>query len=799
MMKVNKIFTVLTAAFLLAEILVFTGCKSKNTKKEAISTEISDTNNGSERQGDVLLKYDEYDNNLKTIEISDFYKPNGYLIDTVYIKDTNSFAITLDGHKEFFSEDTIVKLIALNSRKALILLPPSRCIETKGPVYAVIDASALSPIPLEDFISPDFNGTYHQSEYERFSILDSHSWYGIFSPAKELLDTNDTFGIFNFMSQNKGDTHFTFTNKKGTLSGDYDISYDGDSYILEIKIFDNQNNYYDDSTDATTYKYHIRLFMNKAYVSLADHYAITQIDLFYKMDFSSLDKLKNYEFTDTFNNSCNYFFDKYYCTVPCSQFLFSNPKNKDDYQKTFIKFGIYINSDNYIKDFEDYWHPIMLQYATSECPVYNFVYDKIKNIYPVTTITKDNYYSANVITNSQQLKLEDALADYDTLKKFYYKETELYPYGYIFNPSDDSKDVNIYKNPDVKSEVVFKENFFYANISAIGKKAKINGIESHWVEIVLPRFLWKGDDPEYGWVFGTNVNFDEKYKYTTNFSWSLTGNKPNVHDFDFKPLELSTERIDPIFSTKDLYDINESEHSSYHRYLLSKDTTLEGNLEFIKSGVNAHIRFPEDEIINSLYLEDIVNSNQQQSRSLYPVFINDADNLIVRKNDPIVKSELNGFSIKKDSKSSSSQIFEYPYNYIHDNINYDSIKNKATLYEFENGKRIIMVYHSYVDSEYKIHDGITLIDDSKTSENKIITVWHSGTFDVISQTRAKVILIDDEPKIIVKKLNGTLKFEEKCNYDYIIILENEKKSLSESHNSSDNMNRLNPIFIQIAE
>lgn len=39
-------------------------------------------------------------------------------------------------------------------------------------------------------------------------------------------------------------------------------------------------------------------------------------------------------------------------------------------------------------------------------------------------------------------------------------------------------------------------------VVAIGKEETIDGIKAPWVEILIPRYEWKGDNPEYGWVFG---------------------------------------------------------------------------------------------------------------------------------------------------------------------------------------------------------------------------------------------------------------------------------------------------------
>ncbi|MBQ0003562.1 MAG: hypothetical protein KBT21_08485, partial [Treponema sp.] len=755
-MKVNKLLIITAFTAIFSDTLILTGCGSKNsTSSKTENIQVSGGINEitvSKSKGDILLEYDENDENLKAVNIESFYKKNGHLIDTVFIKNTSAYAIPLNSNdKEFFTANTVVKLIALNSKKALILLPPSRCINKKSPVYAVINSDDLTPA---NYI-PTTSYEHEISISEYYDLLNSHEWYGFFTPAKKLLNTDNAFGIFHFMTSTDDTTSFTFANSDGALTGTYNISYNGDSNELQIKIFDNQNNYYDDSTDSTSYIYYIRGNTTKSYISLSYPYE-GQNDLFYNIDFTSTDKLNNYEFVDLCRHNNDYFFDTIDCIDPCSQYLFSNPKNKVFIQNLFIKFGLYINSKTYLKNYDEYWNPIMKNFQTTQCPAYNISYDTESNNNPFTTVNEEDYYTANVIQNPNQLTVEDVFSDYETLKKFYYKDSELYPYAYIHEDSERyNKNINIYKSPDINSEVVFTENFFMANISAIGKKATVNGQTSHWVEIVLPRFIWKSNEPEYGWVFGTNVHFDKDFKYPFHFSWSLLEEKNNINDFDYDPLYLSQNQLDPIFSKKDLYDINEGEHSSYHRYLLTKDTTLSGELEFIKSGVYAHIRYPDDEIEKCLYLEEIVNSNQQHARSLYPVFIKDVPNLTDSKNHPVVKSELNGFTF--ETKNSEKVFCRYPYNYIKNNVYYSTIKNKASLIKADIDKDLFMVYHSYVDFEYRIHDSVTLIECSHSGESKVIYSWNSIFYDVISQTKTNVIFVDDNPKLIVQQLNGTLR------------------------------------------
>ncbi|MBQ1591806.1 MAG: hypothetical protein II077_07175 [Treponema sp.] len=39
-------------------------------------------------------------------------------------------------------------------------------------------------------------------------------------------------------------------------------------------------------------------------------------------------------------------------------------------------------------------------------------------------------------------------------------------------------------------------------VVAVGKEETIDGITAPWIEILVPRYEWKGGNPEYGWVFG---------------------------------------------------------------------------------------------------------------------------------------------------------------------------------------------------------------------------------------------------------------------------------------------------------
>ena len=46
-------------------------------------------------------------------------------------------------------------------------------------------------------------------------------------------------------------------------------------------------------------------------------------------------------------------------------------------------------------------------------------------------------------------------------------------------------------------------------VVAVGKEETIDGITAPWVEILLPRYEWKGSEAEFGWVFGGDLSGEQ--------------------------------------------------------------------------------------------------------------------------------------------------------------------------------------------------------------------------------------------------------------------------------------------------
>ncbi len=72
----------------------------------------------------------------------------------------------------------------------------------------------------------------------------------------------------------------------------------------------------------------------------------------------------------------------------------------------------------------------------------------------------------------------------------------------------DSEDgLRVRDNPSLKSSrLCALQHRFPVKVVAIGKEETIDGITAPWVEILIPRYEWKDDVAEFGWVFGAYLS-----------------------------------------------------------------------------------------------------------------------------------------------------------------------------------------------------------------------------------------------------------------------------------------------------
>src|SRR5574344_348345 len=68
---------------------------------------------------------------------------------------------------------------------------------------------------------------------------------------------------------------------------------------------------------------------------------------------------------------------------------------------------------------------------------------------------------------------------------------------------DSEEGLRVRDEPSLKSRrICGLLHRFPIKIVAIGKEETIDGITAPWIEILIPRYEWKTEEPEYGWVFG---------------------------------------------------------------------------------------------------------------------------------------------------------------------------------------------------------------------------------------------------------------------------------------------------------
>ncbi len=94
----------------------------------------------------------------------------------------------------------------------------------------------------------------------------------------------------------------------------------------------------------------------------------------------------------------------------------------------------------------------------------------------------------------------------------YFKNQKLVNTMYV----DSLEGLRVRNEPSLSAKrVCGLPNALPVKIIEVGKETKIDGIKDNWVKILLPAYEWKGENPEYGWVFGGYLS-EEKVKYDLN-------------------------------------------------------------------------------------------------------------------------------------------------------------------------------------------------------------------------------------------------------------------------------------------
>ena len=84
-------------------------------------------------------------------------------------------------------------------------------------------------------------------------------------------------------------------------------------------------------------------------------------------------------------------------------------------------------------------------------------------------------------------------------------------------------------------------------LTCLGPEDEIDGIKSAWCEILLPKYLWSGNEPEFGWVFGGYL----EDKITTRKNFSIN-DRPLAYDDEY---DLHQHDVSIPYNSLHLYDI----------------------------------------------------------------------------------------------------------------------------------------------------------------------------------------------------------------------------------------------------
>ena len=79
---------------------------------------------------------------------------------------------------------------------------------------------------------------------------------------------------------------------------------------------------------------------------------------------------------------------------------------------------------------------------------------------------------------------------------------------------DATDGLRVREEPSLKGKKVCAlQHRMAVKVVAVGKEVTLDGIKAPWVEIVVPKYEWKGDEVEFGWVFGGYLK-KEQPKFT---------------------------------------------------------------------------------------------------------------------------------------------------------------------------------------------------------------------------------------------------------------------------------------------
>lgn len=266
----------------------------------------------------------------------------------------------------------------------------------------------------------------------------------------------------------------------------------------------------------------------------------------------------------------------------------------------------------------------------------------------------------------------------ETIKEQFYLKTEASHTVYYdmrkFMYVSSRDGLRIRENPSLKSEKVCTVPYgSKLIITAVGERVVIDGIDSAWIEVLIPYYETKVEGPSFGWVFGgylTSENIEDEYHLLNeDLPWNY---KSLFNTSDGILFPKHTKELYSIYYNKDneKQNIRDAVKSENNNYYYGKD--LE---KMYKSALDFTV---QDIILISCGIEDTYNGPSLfleywyavwQNRQVYPFSFKEDLNgsQIVENNEDSITIGKSGEYIEFVNNESKNRI-EIPYEYQKDFI-----------------------------------------------------------------------------------------------------------------------------------
>ena len=211
-------------------------------------------------------------------------------------------------------------------------------------------------------------------------------------------------------------------------------------------------------------------------------------------------------------------------------------------------------------------------------------------------------------------------------------------------------------------------------VVAIGQEETIDGITAPWVEILIPRYEWKSEEPEYGWVFGGYLVKEQPEFDSSN--WDSAAVKRYLMSKEWKMVAWYDDWAAVNFYENGTAKIKGSKTWTFNYQILSGKRIKISNIS------NTQIRSytvqspPQSEIYNQIYTLEFsdnlhVDTKETSALMLFYYFPADYPELFTRRE----LYETDDFRWHSGNQYDYKQIKNYFEFYVYEKKRFDKIQD----------------------------------------------------------------------------------------------------------------------------